>query len=135
MANWVYRVSDGQLMIGGPPHDPSIYLTDQVNYAQLSLPDAVSPNARTQRYETATSVRAATAEEITAYDQAVADATALSARTDKDRLAMLATMAEAYNPAWATMTNAQRREEVVRLSKRWEQQRNWVTRNVALMVW
>jgi hypothetical protein len=64
-----------------------------------------------------------------------ADATAQITRADKDRLASLATAAEAYNPAWATMTNAQKRQEVVRLAKRWEQHRNWVTRNYEFMVW
>ena len=135
MANWVYRVSDAQLMIGPAPFDPSIYLTDQVNYALVSLADGITPSPRTQRAASASSVRVATAAEITAYDEAVADYKALSARTDKDRLAMFATMAEAYLPAWATMTNAQRRAEVVRLAKRWEQQRNWVTRNYEFMVW
>jgi len=65
-----------------------------------------------------------------------ADTTSLSeSRQNKDRLATFATMAEAYNAAWPTMTNAQRRDEVVRLAKRWEQQRNWVTRNYEFMNW
>lgn len=70
-----------------------------------------------------------------AHAIAEADAMAAIDYRRQDRLALFAVMAEAYNPAWATMTNAQRRTEVVRLAKRWEQQRNWVTRNYNLMVW
>lgn len=68
-----------------------------------------------------------------AHALAVADAQAAIEYRRMNRLAMFAVMAEAYNPAWATMTNAQRRAEVVRLAKRWEQQRNWVTRNYEFM--
>ena len=64
---------------------------------------------------------------------AEADAAAALELRQKDRLATFATMAEAYNASWAGMTNAQKRAEVVRLAKRWEQHRNWVTRNYEFM--
>ena len=136
MATWIARNSDNGWMVRGYG-DPSLINSQPANYTAVDCPGDDCPNPRLERYDAAspTKRRAATPAEQTAYDEAMADAAALSARTDKDRLALFATMAEAYNPGWATMTNGQRRDEVVRLAKRWEQQRNWVTRNYSLMVW
>lgn len=70
---WVYRVSDGQLMMA-PAFDPAVYLTDQVNYAIVDLPDTQPPpSPRLHRATSATAIRAATAQEQADYDLAVLD--------------------------------------------------------------
>lgn len=82
---WVYRVSDG-LILMGKAGDPSIYNTDQVNYALVTLPDsAPRPDPRTQRVRDATRLRAATSAEIAAYDTIVLDGEVTKA-LDQDRL-------------------------------------------------
>jgi hypothetical protein len=71
---WVYRVSDGQILMGSG-FDPSVYLTDQTAYALLDLPDdAPWPNPRSQRAASSTTLRAATSSEQAAYDAVVLDA-------------------------------------------------------------
>jgi hypothetical protein len=127
--SWVYRISDGLLMMGFGL-DPSVYLTDQVNYAIVSLPETASPpNPRLHRAVNATTIRSATAQEQADYDLLVADVKATSYSKDRNELAALAMMAEAYNPNWAGWTNAQRKTEVLRLSSRLDQWRRWVERN------
>ena len=82
---WVYRVSDGQLMMG-PALDPSIYLTDQVNYALVDLQDgAPTPSPRLHRAASSTAIRAATAQEQADYDLIVLDAT-VKASVNGERL-------------------------------------------------
>jgi hypothetical protein len=51
----------------------------------------------------------------------------------KDLLATCAVILEKTDANWATYTNAQKRTAVVACAKRWEQQRNWVTRNYQFM--
>lgn len=80
MENWVYRVSDGQVMLG--VFDPSIFLTDSVNYAMVSLPDGRWPDPRLHRVNSPTSTRPATVAEQSAYDSAVRDTQANDADTN-----------------------------------------------------
>ena len=136
MATWVSRNSDSAWMVRGFG-DPELVLSQPSSYTAVDVPGEGCPNPRTELYDPAspTKRRPATAAEVTAYDEAMADAAALTARADKDRLATFATVAEAYNASWATMTNAQKRTEVVRLAKRWEQHRNWLTRNYEFISW
>lgn len=78
---WVYRVSDGQLCKGRGPN-PVVFLSDQVGYALVELPDASpKPDERTERVvHHATpelrTIRAATAQEIVAFDDALKDSQA-----------------------------------------------------------
>ena len=82
---WVYRVSDGQLMMG-PSLDPSIYLTDQESYSIVTLPDAdPNPSPKLHRVVNATTIRAATAQEQADYDLIVLDAT-VKASVNGERL-------------------------------------------------
>jgi hypothetical protein len=67
VTRWVYRLSDGLFLYGGhyePQYDPA-------TQGVASLAD--HPNARTQRWD-GSAIRAATAPEIAAYDDAAADA-------------------------------------------------------------
>lgn len=126
---WVYRVADGQLMMG-PYLDPSVYPGDSVNYAVCDLPDTnPQPSPRLQRAASTTAVRAATSAEIDAYDLAIADAKTDSGLTDKDRYAIYATVLEKFDGTWAGMTNAQRKTAVQNLAARWVQWRRWADRN------
>lgn len=74
MTNWVYRVSDGQLILG--VYDPAIINTAPTGYAMVSISDDIVPDPRAQRVASPTSLRAATAIEQAAYDSAVLDAKA-----------------------------------------------------------
>lgn len=126
---WVYRVADGQLLMGGYLN-PAVYPADSVNYALVDLDDtAPPPSPRLHRAASSSSVRAATAPEIAAYDLEIEDAKAATKARDKDFLAIFAVAAEAYNPSWAGMTNAQRKTEVNRLAGRFDQLRRWMERN------
>ena len=66
MANWVYRVADGQWCLGGGP-SPAVYLTDQVKYGLADVPDGITPDPRTQKWNGSACV-AKTQAEIDAYD-------------------------------------------------------------------
>ena len=106
---WVYRVFDG-LLVMGEGADPSVYLSDQVNYALVDLPDdAPIPTPRTQRAASATTLRAATAPEIAAYDASQLSARSQATSRQKDILAMLATVVRGRNVAtWNALTGAQK---------------------------
>lgn len=68
-----------------------------------------------------------------AHALADADAQAAVLHQHQDRVADCALLLEKTDPGWATYTNAQKRSAVVACAKRWEQQRNWVTRNYEFM--
>lgn len=64
---WVYRVSDGQFCFGNGP-DPSIYLSDSVNYGLADVgDDNPMPDVRTQKWN-GIAVIAKSAAELAAYD-------------------------------------------------------------------
>jgi hypothetical protein len=66
--------------------DPSVYLTDQVNYTLVDLPDTdPRPSPRLHRAASATAVRAATTQEQADYDQIALDA-AVRQSVDAERL-------------------------------------------------
>jgi len=95
---WVFRVSDGQLMMG-PVLDPSIYLTDQVNFALVDLPDSQPhPSPRLNRAVDSTTLRAATAQEQADYDLVLLDF-AVKTAVDNERLisAVVWTIIDTYS--------------------------------------
>jgi len=69
--NWIYRIADGEFLYGGP-----FEVTPQVGHAVLVCPR--HPIPRTERYDGAGGIRAATAQEILDYDAAQLDAHANS---------------------------------------------------------
>lgn len=128
---WVYRVSDGQILMGYG-FDPSLYLTDQVAYALVDLPDTQPPpDPRTQRAAGPTTLRVATAPEIAAYDATVRTARFQGAADDKDRLAMIALVVRAKNEtAWAGMTAAQKKTAVRNEATVWRNLRDFIEDNL-----
>ena len=104
---WVYRVADGLLMMG-PWLDPSLYLSDQVNYALVDLLDSQPhPHPRSHRAASATAVRAATAQEQIDYDFLALEG-AVKLLVDNERLtsAIVWTIIDTYS-APATVTKYQ----------------------------
>lgn len=132
--SWVYRVADGQLMMGRL-HDAGVYPADSVNYALVTLEDSVpQPSPRLHRAASASAVRDATSAEMTTYDQEVADKQADASYKDKDVLAMVAVILEKTDTAFNTTdTNATQRTKVVAAAVRFNQRRKWVERNYSAM--
>ena len=69
--NWIYRIADGEFLYGGP-----FEVTPLAGQAVLIC--TRHPKTRTERYDGAGGIRAATAQEILDYDAAQLDATANS---------------------------------------------------------
>jgi hypothetical protein len=78
MFNWVYEIATGQFIFGGPCE-----VTPGAGQAAVKLPR--NPKPRTERYDGAGGIRAATAQEITNYDTAQANEQSLS-RFDGEKL-------------------------------------------------
>jgi hypothetical protein len=116
--------------------NPALILSQPANYTAVDVPGTTCPDPRATRYDAAapSKMRLATALEMTAYDEAVADARADVYYRDKDVLAMVAVTLEKTDSAFNTTdTNAQQRTKVVAAAVRFNQRRKWVERNYGLM--
>jgi hypothetical protein len=102
----------------------------------VDVPGTACPDPRSTRHDAAapSKVRLATAQEMTTYDETIADARADVYYRDKDVLAMVAVILEKTDSAFNTTdTNAQQRTKVVAAAVRFNQRRKWVERNYGLM--
>lgn len=128
---WVYRVSDGLLLLGDGA-DPSLYTTDQVNYALVDVGATASiPDPRTQRAASATTLRAATAPEIAAYDAARNTATFTATSRRKDILATCALIVRARGiAAWNGMTLQQKKDATLAEADVWVTIRDFIETNL-----
>lgn len=124
-STWVYSLVDLRFLRGGFCD----FAIDSVTEGRTTFPDAVSVDLRLDRFDPVLGKRLATQTELTDAALADADAAADIAARQKDLLAMCATTLERFDPAWATMTNAQRKTSVNALATRWGQWRRWVERN------
>jgi len=86
MAKWIARNSDNAWMVRDFG-DPSLIFTQPGAYTEVEVPGDAVPNPRTERYDASspTKLRAATAPEIAAYDDAVLT-TAVTVAVDQERL-------------------------------------------------
>jgi hypothetical protein len=135
MATWIVRNSDSAWMVQGFG-DPSLIHSQPASYSAVEVPGTAAPDPRATRYDAAaqSKIRLATAQEMTAYDETIADARADVDYRDKDVLAMVAVILEKTDSAFNTTdTNAQQRTKVVAAAVRFNQRRKWVERNYALM--
>lgn len=127
---WVYRVSDGQLCMG-EGSDPTPYLKDKVSYALIDLGEsAPTPDPRLQRISNG-KLRAATAQEIAAYDAAQQTAQFTAVSVKPDMLAICALTVRAQNPtAWDAMTTPQKMAAARAQAAIWETLRQFVQDNL-----
>ena len=79
MFQWIYRISDGEFLHGGPCEQA--YIPGTQGVVALSR----HPRPRTERYDGAGGIRAATVQETIDYDAAQVTAGALS-RFDEEKL-------------------------------------------------
>lgn len=123
---WVYRIADGQFLFGNGP-DPSIYLTDQVNYGIADIGDGTPlPNERTQKWN-GTAVVAKTAPEIAAFDAAVLAARSQLTSRNKDILSMCALIVRSRGiPAWNGMTIQQKVDATLAEADVWKTIRDFI---------
>lgn len=132
MLNFVYRVSDGKFLFGGPYDVVAPKLANgqpDPAYGVVALPDDQSPDPITERVDLAAASkrRPATAQEQTAaLDDAIADtATGQSRRADV--LTMLAWTVRRQNvPAWNAMTNQQKKAAVLAEADNWRDLRVFI---------
>src|SRR4029077_13056508 len=116
----------------GDNGDPSIINTDLVNFALVDLGDgAPVPNARLQRVASPTTLRAATAQEISAFDLADRTRRFTATSEQKDRLADRACDVRGRDvAAWNAMRAAQKVAAVRAEQNTWTNIREFIETNL-----
>jgi hypothetical protein len=137
MTKWLYRISDGTILMGGmfEPSRPIQSVTNNVvtydpDYDIVEFADSVTVNINTQRY-TGSALRATTAPELATVRTAVLDAASQVTSRQKDILSMCALVVRARGIAtWNAMTIPQRVTATLAEADVWKAIRIWAEDNL-----
>lgn len=126
---WVYEVATGKWMLQF--RDPSIYLTDQINYGLADLGDNQSgPDPILERFDATTGRRAATPTEIAESRADLLASQSKATSRKKDILAMCALVVRARGiAAWNAMTTPQKVTAALNEADVWANIRDFIENN------
>jgi hypothetical protein len=130
MANrWLVESATGRFLEGG---FFDVQVTDPATQMVVTLPDERMPDTTSERYDPQAPWmrRPASAEELQQESLATADADADREARNPTLLAMMGTVLEKFDPTWAAMTQAQRKNAILAMADRFAQLRRFVERNL-----
>jgi hypothetical protein len=129
MNRWLVETATGRFLSGGSV-DPVV--SDSATQAIVDLPSDRMPDPQRERYDANASsgIRPATLQELQSTSLALADSVADTESRNKNTLAVLGTMLEKFDPAWAGMTDAQKKAAVNEMATLFAKNRRWVERKL-----